>query len=50
MIFQTDRRSILTGLGAFGLIGCAPKAETAPEAPERPAPAPEPFDLSKLEA
>jgi len=42
-----DRRSVLTGLGALGLIGCAPKAE--PQAAEPPAPVREAFDLSALE-
>ena len=50
MTSQTDRRSILTGLGALGLIGCTREAEPAAPAVERAAPAPEPFDLSKLEA
>lgn len=37
---------VLTGLGALGLIGCAPSGEAA--APVAP-PAPEPLDLSGLE-
>ncbi len=41
-----DRRTVLTGLGALGLIGCAPKGEAA--APVAP-PAPEALDLSALE-
>ncbi|AQR61248.1 class A beta-lactamase [Brevundimonas sp. LM2] len=41
-----DRRSVLTGLGALGLIGCAPQT-TSPVA--APTPAPELFDLSALE-
>lgn len=42
-----DRRSVLTGIGALGLVGCAP--QTAPAA--APAAAhPEAFDLSALEA
>ena len=43
---MTDRRTVLTGLGALGLIGCAPKGEAA--APVAP-PAPEALDLSALE-
>ena len=50
MASQTDRRSILTGLGALGLIGCAPDTEPTAPAGEWAAPAPEPFDLSTLEA
>lgn len=42
---MTDRRTVLGGLGALGLMGCAPKDETAPAAH----PAPEVFDLSALE-
>jgi len=42
-----DRRSVLTGLGALGLLGCAPKA--SPAAASAPA-VPEAFDLSALEA
>ncbi|CAL1692554.1 Beta-lactamase [Brevundimonas subvibrioides] len=42
-----DRRSVLTAMGALGLIGCAPQAAPA----DAPTPvAPEPFDLSALEA
>ena len=43
---MTDRRSVLAGLGALGLMGCAPKGEAA--AFVAPA-APEDFDLSALE-
>ena len=43
---MTDRRTVLTGLGALGLIGCAPEGEAA--APVAP-PAPEALDLSALE-
>jgi beta-lactamase class A len=43
-----DRRSVLIGFGALGLIGCAPKAE--PQTAEPPAPVREAFDLSALEA
>ncbi len=33
----TDRRSVLTGLGALGVIGCSPAPETAPvQQPARP--------------
>ncbi|NJC40115.1 beta-lactamase class A [Brevundimonas alba] len=47
MSLRTDRRSVLTGLGALGLIGCS-RAE--PEAPaQQPASGPEAFDLSVLE-
>lgn len=51
MTTGTDRRSVLTGLGALGVMGCSP--QQAPET-SRPAPAvvvtpEEPFDLSSLE-
>jgi beta-lactamase class A len=43
-----DRRVVLAGFGALGLIGCAPQGEAA--APQiAPAPSPEPLDLSALE-
>lgn len=42
---MTDRRAVLAGLGAFGLIGCAPKGEAASVVARTP----EPFDLSALE-
>ena len=42
---MTHRRTVLTGLGALGLLGCAPRGEAAPVA----APAPETLDLSALE-
>ena len=43
---MTDRRTVLAGFGAFGLIGCAREGEaSAPVA----APAPEVLDLSGLE-
>jgi beta-lactamase class A len=42
-----DRRRVLTGVGALGLLGCAPKA--SPAAASAPA-VPEAFDLSALEA
>ena len=45
MTTRADRRTVLTGLGALGLMGCAPKAEPTPP----PAPAREAFDLSALE-
>jgi beta-lactamase class A len=44
----SHRRAVLTGLGALGLIGCAP-ARDAPAAPVN-ASNPETFDLSALEA
>lgn len=43
-----DRRSVLTGLGALGVMGCSPRTE--PETPPPAAPRPEAFDLSALEA
>ena len=43
---MTDRRTVLAGFGALGLIGCAPKGEAA--APGAP-PVPETLDLSALE-
>ena len=43
---MTNRRTVLTGLGALGLLGCAPRGEAA--APVAP-PAPEVLDLSALE-
>lgn len=43
---RADRRSVLTGLGALGLMGCV-RAE--PVAPESAATAPETLDLSALE-
>ncbi len=42
----TDRRSVLTGLGALAIAGCA---QTAPDAPQEGPVAPEAFDLSSLE-
>ena len=45
-MIRTDRRSVLTGLGALGVAGCG-RAEPAPSA-QAPA-APEAFDLSALE-
>ncbi len=45
---MSHRRAVLTGLGALGLIGCAP-ARDAPAAPVN-ASNPETFDLSALEA
>ena len=47
MTLRTDRRSVLTGLGALGLAGCV-RAEPAPPSQQVPA-APEAFDLSALE-
>lgn len=48
MAMGTDRRSVLTGLGALGVAGCSrPAVEpTAPSAPQPPIA----FDLSALEA
>lgn len=43
---RADRRSVLTGMGALGLMGCV-RAE--PVVPEQAAAAPEAFDLSALE-
>ena len=55
MPMGTDRRSVLTGLGALGLMGCSP--QTAPDAAPREQPArpavivpTEALDLSALEA
>ncbi|MGZ9114319.1 MAG: class A beta-lactamase [Brevundimonas sp.] len=48
-----DRRSVLTGLGALGVMGCSRQAtpEAAPSArPPRPAVAMEAIDLTALEA
>lgn len=46
MTHATDRRSVLTGLGALAIAGCArAEPKSAPEA----APAPEALDLSSLE-
>ena len=48
MPMGTDRRSVLTGLGALGLAGCSrPPAEPAAPSASRP---PISFDLSSLEA
>lgn len=48
MASQTDRRSILTGLGALGLIGCGPALDAA--SPEVCVTASDlPLDLSELE-
>ena len=47
MSVRTDRRSVLTGLGALGVAGCV-RAEPAPSKPAA-AVAPEAFDLSALE-
>ncbi len=53
MTLGTDRRSVLTGLGALGVVGCSPQA--APEAapagqPARPAVAMQAIDFADLEA
>jgi beta-lactamase class A len=44
---RTDRRSVLTGMGALGLMGCV-RAEPAPPPQQVPV-EPEAFDLSALE-
>ena len=53
MTFGADRRSVLTGLGALGVIGCsqqgAPDA-APPVQPDRPAVAMQAIDLSALES
>lgn len=52
MTFSMDRRSVLTSLGALGVMGCsqAPATPPAPQdQPERPAVAMQAFDLSALE-
>ena len=52
MTFSMDRRSVLTSLGALGVMGCSSAPATAP-APQdqaaRPAVAMQAFDLSALE-
>lgn len=45
---MTDRRTVLAGLGALGLMGCAREGEAAPAAPAV-VQQPEAFDLSALE-
>ncbi|HEX8661691.1 MAG TPA: class A beta-lactamase [Brevundimonas sp.] len=47
MTFGTDRRSVLTGLGALGVMGCVRASET--NARQAAPAAPEAFDLSVLE-
>jgi beta-lactamase class A len=47
MTSGTDRRSVLTGLGALGVAGCVRAVE--PEAPQSASAGPEAFDLSALE-
>ena len=52
MTFSMDRRSVLTSLGALGVMGCsqAPATPPAPQdQPARPAVAMQAFDLSALE-
>ena len=46
MTGATDRRSVLTGLGALGVVGCVP---AEPAAPEPAGAVSEAFDLSALE-
>ena len=48
-MIRTDRRSVLTGLGALGVMGCSQPAARATAAPA-PAPVSTPIDLSALEA
>ncbi len=50
MTFQTDRRSVLSTLGAIGLIGCSGPIRAAAPVPAGAALAPESFDLSAVEA
>ncbi len=53
MTVGTDRRSVLTGLGALGVVGCSRQAapDPAPKVqPARPAVAMQAIDLSALEA
>lgn len=54
MTTGTDRRSVLTGLGALGVAGCGPAPETAAgaqsQSPHRLASPPRQLDLSALEA
>lgn len=51
MTVGADRRSVLTGLGALGLMGCdRPDAPSAQDAPEREVIPFVPLDLSALEA
>lgn len=48
-MIRTDRRSVLTGLGALGLMGCSqPAAQATSAAPSDPVATP--IDLSALEA
>jgi beta-lactamase class A len=54
MTTGTDRRSVLTGLGALGVAGCGPAPEAAAgaqsQSPHRLASPPRQLDLSALEA
>jgi beta-lactamase class A len=54
MTQSTDRRSVLTGLGALGVMGCGPAPKAAAtlqdESPHRYASPPRTIDLSGLEA
>ena len=50
MILRTDRRSVLTGLGAFGVMGCSQATPATAPAPANPAPERAVVDLSSLEA
>ncbi len=51
MTTGTDRRSVLTGLGALGVMGCSQSAPEAAQSgqPERPSVAMQAIDLSALE-
>src|SRR5215217_1988625 len=48
MTSATDRRSVLTGLGALGVMGCSPRTTPEAAAPDQ-SPAPEAIDFAALE-
>ena len=50
MSLRTDRRSVLTGLGALGVMGCSQATPATAPAPANPAPERAVVDLSSLEA
>lgn len=50
MTFGMDRRRVLTGLGALGVMGCSQQTAPGAAAPASPALQPGPIDLSALEA
>jgi beta-lactamase class A len=50
MTFGTDRRSVLTGLGAFGVMGCSQQTAPAATTPAAATPERGAIDLSSLEA